>query len=179
MPVTEGYGSGMNLDKFRQQVAPLLEVDERVEAAVKVTPRGAAHEAIMRGAGAAGGTAVSGGLAGAGAAIGAKFGAEAGDAGRAERAEAGLDVGVAAQVVLAVTDRRIVLVKRSALGKPKEILSDAARDAITSAELRDAKLFGQNMPEIVLEMASGAEAGFAVAKVDRRDGDGVLEALGG
>lgn len=169
----------MRLDKFRQQVASLLEVGETVEAAVKVTPRGAAHEAIMRGAGAAGGTAVSGALAGAGAAIGAKFGAGAGDAGRAERTDADLDVGPATQVVLAVTERRIVLIKRSALGRPKEILSDADRAAIRSAELRDAKLFGQNMPEIVLEMTSGAEAGFAVAKVDRKDGDAVLAALGG
>ena len=41
------------------------------------------------------------------------------------------------------------------------------------------KLFGQTMPEIQLTLASGAEAGFGVAKVDRKDGEAVAAALGG
>ncbi|MEM9465599.1 MAG: hypothetical protein AAGA90_09500 [Actinomycetota bacterium] len=169
----------MKLDKFRAQAAPLLDAGETVAAVAKVTPRGAAHEAILRGAGGAGGLAAGPALAGAGAAIGSAVGEQAGDAGREERDDAGLDVGNAMQVIFAVTDRRIVLLKRSALGKPKELLAALEREHVTGVVMGSTKLFGQTMPEIQLTLASGAEAGFGVAKVDRKDGDAVVAALGG
>ena len=169
----------MKLEKVREQAAGLLEAGETIEAAAKVMPRGAAHEAILGGAGAVGGMAGGAALAGAGAVIGAKAGEATGDAGRAEREEAGLDVGKATQVIFAVTDRRIVLLKRSALGKPKEVLAGLEREHVTSVVMGSSKLFGQTMPEIQLTLASGAEAGFGVAKVDRKDGEAVIAALGG
>jgi len=169
----------MKLDTFRSRAAALLEPGETVAAVAKVTPRGAAEEAIIRGAGAAGGTAVSPAFTGAGAAIGGSMGESVGAVGRDEREAAGLDVGRATQVYLAVTDRRVVLFKRSALGKPKEILSSAGRADVASAVMGETKLFGQTMPEIVVTMASGAEAGFGVAKIDRKDGESVVAALQG
>ena len=167
----------MKLDKVREQAAGLLDAGETIEAVAKVTPRGAAHEAILGGAGAVGGAAAGAALAGAGAAIGAKAGESAGDAGRAERDEAGLDVGNATQVIFAVTDRRIVLFKKSAFGKPKEVLAGLERAHVTSVVMGETSLFGQTMPEIQLTLASGAEAGFGVAKIDRKDGEAVIAAL--
>ena len=175
-----GYGSVMKLDKFRTQAAPLLDAGETVEAVAKVTPRGAAHEVISRGAGGAGGLAAGGAaLAGAGAVIGGALGEQAGDAGRDEREAAGLGVGNEMQVIFAVTDRRVVLFKRSAFGKPKEILAALEREHVAEVHMGSSKLFGQTMPEIQLTLASGVEAGFGVAKVDRKDGEAVVAALGG
>lgn len=167
----------MKLNKLREQAFDLLEPGETIEAAAKVTPRGAAHEAILGGAGAVGGLAADGVLVGAGAALGAKAGAADGQAGRDEREAAGLDVGMATQVIFAVTDRRIVLFKRSAFGKPKEVLAALEREHVTTVELGTSTLLGQTMPEIQLALASGAEAGFGVAKIDRRDGEAVVAAL--
>ncbi len=170
----------MKLDKFRSQAAALLAAGETVIAVAKVTPRGAAEEAILRGAGGAGGLAAGGAaLAGVGAVIGAKSGEVQGDAGRTERDNAGLDVGRAMQVLLAVTDQRIVLLKRSGLGKPKQILASMGRDQVVTATFGSTKLFGQTMGEIVLTLGSGAEAGFGVAKIDRKDGESVVAALSG
>ena len=41
----------------------------------------------------------------------------------------------------------------------------------------ETKLFGQKMAEIVLTTSTGAEAGFGVAKINRSDGEAVVEAL--
>ena len=84
---------------------------------------------------------------------------------------------MATQVIFAVTDRRIVLFKRSAFGKPKEVLAALERRHVTAVELGTSTLLGQTMPEIQLALASGAEAGFGVAKIDRRDGEAVVAAL--
>ena len=168
----------MELDKFRGQAADLLEAGEVVEAVAKVTPRGSVHEIITRGAGAAGGLAAGGPvLAGAGAVLGESFGEEATEAGRSEREEAGLDVGAQTQVIFAVTDRRIVMLKRSAFGKPTEVLAALPREHVAAVEMGSSKLFGQTMPEIQLTNAAGAEVGFGVAKIDRKDGEAIVAAL--
>ncbi len=109
--------------------------------------------------------------------VGQKAGSGPSDQGRAEREAAGVDVGNASQVLLGVTDRRVVMIKLSALGRAKEILAAVDRTAITTAEMGETKLFGQSMAEIVLTLNGGAEVGFGVAKVHRRDGDAVLVAL--
>ena len=178
MGPTERYRRGVDLDKFRARLAPLLDSGEHVVAAVKATPRGAAQEAIARGAGAAGGASVSASLAGPGAVAGEQFGTRHGEAGRQERRDAGLDVGNATQVVLVVTAHRVLLVERTAFGRPKAILAATDRSLVASVEQRESTLFGQSMPEIVLTMASGVEAGFSIARVDRADAQVVLAALG-
>ena len=167
----------MKLDKFRAQAAGLLEAGETVEAVAKVTPRGVAEEFIIRGAAGAGAGAVSPTLWAAGAAAADGMASSAGDEGRDERAEAGIDLGNAQQVIFAVTGQRLVFFKRSALGKPKEILASLPRNEVAAAVMGETKLFGQTMPEIQLTNAAGAEVGFGVAKIDRKDGEAIVAAL--
>ena len=160
-------------------VTPLLEPGERAVAGTKAMPRGAAHEAILGAAGGVAGGTVAPALAGAGFLAGAQAGEGAGDEGRAERADAGVDVGRAQQILLVVTDRRLLLCTTTWRGKPKEVAAALDRTAIQGVAMGEAKLFGQRMPEIVLTLASGAEVGFGVAKVNRSDGEAVVAALTG
>jgi hypothetical protein len=167
----------MKLDAMIKRIGPSIPAGESVLAATKATPRGAAHAAILGAAGAVGGATVAGGLAGAGAVAGGHAGATAGEAGRAERDDAGVDVGSASQVLLVATDRSVLLFALSGLGRPKDLTAQLDRDRISSVAIGETKLFGQKMMEIVITTATGAEAGFGVAKVHRRQGEAVMAAL--
>ncbi|MCP3936475.1 MAG: hypothetical protein GY708_14000 [Actinomycetia bacterium] len=166
------------MDKTIQRCLPLLDAGEQIAAAVKVLPRGAAHEAILGAAGAVAGGTLSPIAAGAGGVLGHRAGAAEGEAGRSERAEADLHVGSASQVLLAVTDRRVALFELGAFGKPKELAASLGRDRIKSVEFGETKLFGQKMGEIVIGTDDGSTVGFGVAKVHRRQGEEVVAALG-
>jgi len=168
----------VNTQKLLKKIAPMLPSGETALAATKATPRGAAHEAILGGAGAVAGGSVSAGLAGAGSVLGSAVGATAGDAGRSERAEADLDVGSASQILLVVTDVSLLLFALSALGRPSEITARLERSRISTVASGETSLFGQKMAEIVITTDAGAEAGFGIAKVHRKQGDAVLAALG-
>ena len=100
-----------------------------------------------------------------------------GDAGRAERIDAELDVGRASQVLLVATDRSVLVFALSGLGRPKEDPARLDRSRIAAVRTGEAKLFGQKMTEIVLVTDTGAEAGFGIAKIHRKDGQTVVEAL--
>ncbi len=163
----------MKLDGFES----LLDPGERPLAAVKAMPRGAAQETILGAAGGVAGGSVSPALAGGGFVLGQKAGESAGDQGRAEREEAGVDVGRAQQVCLVVTDRRLVLCRTNWRGKPKDVMAALDRSAIAKVELGETKLFGQKMAEIVLTTSTGAEVGFGVAKINRSDGEVVVDVL--
>jgi len=167
----------MNLQKMQAKCAAVLGPGETLVAATKAMPRGAAHEVILGAAGGVAAAGVSPGLSGAGMIAGQKAGAGVGDEGRAERDAAGVDVGNATQVLLGVTDRRLVMIKLSALGKAKEILAAVDRSEITGVAMGETKLFGQTMAELVLKLSGEAEVGFGIAKVHRKDGDAVLAAL--
>jgi len=167
----------MNTEKMLKKIAPMVPAGETVLAATKATPRGAAHEAILGGAGAVAGGSVSTVLVGAGGVLGSAAGAGAGDAGRSERADAELDVGRASQILLVVTDASILLFGLSALGRPSEITARIERSRISSVQAGETTLFGQKMAEIVVTTDTGAEAGFGIAKVHRKHGDAVLAAL--
>ena len=67
----------------------------------------------------------------------------------------------------------------STLGRPKDLTATLARSDIASVSMGETSLFGQKMPEIVIDTVSGAEVGFGVAKIKRRQGDEVVSALGG
>jgi hypothetical protein len=120
---------------------------------------------------------VSPGLLGPGIIAGQKAGSSRTEEGKAEREAAGVNVGSAVQVLLGVTDRRVVLISLSTLGKAKEVLAAADLSDIASVVMGESKLFGQTMAEIVLTLDGGAEVGFGVAKVHRKDGDSVVAAL--
>lgn len=169
----------MNIDKLQQRCAGLLADGERLVAATKAMPRGSAHEVILGAAGSVAGGTISPALAGAGAIVGAKAGSEEGDLGRSERSAAGVDVAGATHVLLAVTDRRVALIKLGAFGKPKSVEAALERSAISRVVMGETKLFGQRMPEIVITTTEGHEVGFGVAKVHRRDGEAVVAALAG
>ena len=108
---------------------------------------------------------------------GQKAGSSQTEEGKAEREAAGVDVGSAVQVLLSVTDRRVVLIELSTLGKAKEVLDAVDLSRITGVAMGKTKLFGQTMGELVLTLDGGAEVGFGVAKVHRKDGDSVVAAL--
>lgn len=114
-----------------------------------------------------------------GAVLGSNVGQAQGDAGREERDDAGVDVGRASQVLLVVTEKSVALFALSALGRPKDLTATLARSDIASVSMGETSLFGQKMPEIVIDTASGAEVGFGVAKINRRQGEEVVSALGG
>ena len=164
----------MNLAKIRDRCAPLLDISETLVAAAKVSPRGSAYEVILGAAGAVGGGAVSPTLAGAGAVVGAGAAASLGDAGRVERSDLGLDVGRATQVLLGVTDCRVVLVQLSALGRPKTIMASVDLARIERVALGETSLLGQKMTEIVFTFAGAAETGFGAAKIHRGDAERVV-----
>jgi hypothetical protein len=168
----------MKTEKMVERIRDQVPAGETVVAAAKTIPRGSAHEAILGAAGAVAGGTVNPALAGTGSVFGSDVGEATGDAGRQERAEAGADVGKASQVLLVVTERAVLLFPLSALGRPKEMLARLERSDISSTAQGEAKLFGQRMMEIVLTTAAGAEIGFGVAKVHRREGEAVLAALG-
>ncbi len=167
----------MNVDKLRKKIEPMVPPGETVIALTKAVPRGAAHEIILGAAGAVGGATAAPVLAGAGGVLGSTAGQGHGDAGRAERAEADLDVGRATNVLLVATDQSVMVFALSGLGRPKEAPARLDRSQITSVGIGEARLFGQKMMEIVVVTATGAEAGFGVAKVHRRYGQMVVEAL--
>lgn len=167
----------MNLEKMHGKCAAILEPGEALVAAVKATPRGAAHEVILGAAGGVAAAGVSPGLAGAGLIAGQRAGSGPTEEGKAEREAAGVDVGNATQVLLAVTDRRVAMIKLSALGKAKEVLAAIDLSTITGVGMGETKLFGQTMAEIVLTLNGDVEVGFGVAKVHRKDGDSVVAAL--
>lgn len=169
----------VNIDKLQQRCAGLLADGERLVAATKAMPRGSAHEIILGAAGSVTGGTISPLLAGAGAMVGARAGSQEGDRGRSERSAAGVDVAAATNILLAVTDRRVVLLKLSSFGKPKAVEAALARRAIAGVVMGETKLFGQRMAEIVLTTTEGHEVGFGVAKVHRRDGEAVVAALAG
>jgi hypothetical protein len=167
----------VNTEKMTQKCAAMLDTSETIVAAAKVMPRGATQEMILSAAGAVAGGTVAPAAAGVGAVLGSAAGQGVGDAGRDERTEAGMDVGGAQQVLLAVTDRRVVLFAVSAFGKPKELTTAVDRTRIRSVALGEAKLFGQTMAEVVITLDTGAEVGFGAAKVHRRDAEAVVVAL--
>ena len=168
----------MNTEKMLRKVAPMIPAGEVVLAATKATPRGAAHEAILGGAGAVAGGSVTAALAGAGGALGLAAGRGVAEEGRSERAAADLDVATATQVLLVVTDQSLLLFGLSALGRPKEAPTRLDRSRLVEVRGGTTSLFGQKMMEIVFVTDFGAEAGFGVAKVHRRQGEAVLDALG-
>ena len=167
----------MNIDKLQQRCAGLLADGEQLVAATKAMPRGAAHEMILGAAGSVAGGTISPALAGAGAIAGSRSGSQEGARGRSERSAAGVDVSSATNILFAVTDGRVVLVKLSAFGRPKAVEAALERDAIADVVTGETKLFGQKMAEIVLTTTEGHEVGFGVAKVNRRDGEAVVAAL--
>ncbi len=171
------YGLGMDLQKMQAKCASVLESGETLVAAAKATPRGSAYAVIVGAAGGVAAAGVSPGLAGAGMIAGQKAGAGPTEEGRAEREAAGVDVGTETQVLLAVTARRVAMIKLSAFGKAKEVLASVDRSEISGVTMGETKLFGQTMAEIVLTLGEDAEVGFGVARVHRKDGDSVVAAL--
>ena len=167
----------MNIEKMQRKCSPVLEPGETLVAAAKAMPRGSVHEIILGAAGGVAAAGVSPGLLGPGIIAGQKAGSSRTAEGKAEREAAGVNVGSAVQVLLGVTDRRVVLISLSTLGKAKEVLAAADLSDIASVVMGESKLFGQTMAEIVLTLDGGAEVGFGVAKVHRKDGDSVVAAL--
>jgi hypothetical protein len=168
----------MNTEKMLRKVSPSIPAGEIVLAATKATPRGAAHEVILGAAGVVAGGSVAPVLAGAGGVIGSAAGEGVGSEGRAERAAAEIDVGHATQVLLVATDASVLVFALNALGRPKDDPARIGRDRIAQVRRSETSLFGQKMMEIVVITDEGAEAGFGVAKVHRRHGESVIEALG-
>ena len=167
----------MQIAKMVQLIEPQLG-GEPVLAATKAVPHGAMHEVILSAAGAAVGGETTPLAAGAGAALGSQVGAPTGEAGRAERSAAGLDVGSANQVLLVVTEQRIVLFALSAFGRPKDLTAEIDRSRVDAVYMGETSLLGQKMAEIQIVLDSGHEVGFGVAKVHRNNGGEVVAALG-
>jgi hypothetical protein len=167
----------MNIEKVQRKCSAVLEPGEALVAASKAMPRGSVHEVILSAAGGVAAAGVSPELLGAGMIAGQKAGSSQTEEGKAERNAAGVDVGSAVQVLVGVTDRRVVLIALSTLGKAKEILAAVDLSDIAGVAMGKSKLFGQTLAEIVLTLDGGAELGFGVAKVHRKDADSVVAAL--
>jgi len=173
---TTQWRSTINLGKLRKQTAQILG-GASIIAAAKVTPSGAVTEIITGAAGAVAAAAVDPSLATAGLIAGSQAGAENTEADRAERTEAGTDLGAQTQVLLTVTPDQVVILKRSALGKPSAVLATINREDISHTALGTTKLLGQTMSEIQITLTAGATIGFGVARVHRADGESVVTAL--
>lgn len=167
----------MKLEAARKQGAHLLEAGEQIVGAVKATPRGSLHEIILGGAGASAFGQVAPALGGAGFELGRQLGQSESDEGRNERSEADVDVGRVSQVVLLATDRRILLCSTSFLGKIKEVLATVDRTRVTHVSLDSTSLFGQTMPEVLLQLDDEHEVGFGVAKIHRQAAEALVGAL--
>ena len=176
-PIALTYCWPMNIEKMQRKCSAVLEPGETLVAALKAMPRGSVQEIILGAASGVAAAGVSPELLGLGMIAGQKAGLSHTEEGRAERQAAGVDVGSAVQILLGVTDRRVVLIALSTMGKAKEALAAVDLSDIAGVAMGESKLFGQTMAEIVLTLDGGAEAGFGVAKVHRKDGDSVVAAL--
>lgn len=159
-----------NVNKTAALVGADLEPGETLLAAVKASPAGQAHQQIL-------GMAGMSQLGVAGAVAGDRLGERWSEAGQAARADAGIDTGQAMQVLVGLTDRRLLMWKVGGLrGRPKELMGSLSRGDIDRLELGTTSLFGISQPEIVVHTTAAASFGLAVAKINRSDAEQLVAA---
>ena len=159
-----------NVKKTAALVAADLEPGEPLLAAVKASPAGQAHQQIL-------GMAGMSQLGVPGAVAGTRLGERWSEAGEAARADAGIDTGQAMQVLVGLTDRRLLMWRVGGLrGRPRELIGALARADIDRLELGTTSLFGFTQPEVVVHTTAGASFGLAVAKVNRTDAEHLVAA---
>ncbi len=145
-----------------------LEPDEQVVDAIRATPGGELERVI---GGAAGGVA----LGALGFVVGAGLGERAGREARAAAEEVGVQAkGV--DVMLVLTDRRLLVYQLGMTGKPKERIGSLSRCEIADLNEGRLRILGQQMPALKVTTTSGASTAFGVARIRRAQLASFLEA---
>ncbi len=159
-------------DKLVRGITADMEPGETILSAVKATPAGEAEAGIL---GAAAGVALGAGGFVGGAEAGAELGAEE----RSGTEAAGVASSKGRQVVVVLTDRRILVYTAGFSGKAKDFLGAIPLSEVSSVEMGTMKLFGQSMPQIYVTTTAGHTAGFGVAKIHKKLGVAFVEAYEG
>ena len=103
------------------------------------------------------------------------LGEEAKNKGETERAEAGLDLGNHNQVIVGITDKRLLIWSTKFFGGAKELLAAINRSQIKSIERIETKLLVANMPAIKITLKNNSSFDLQVAKVHIKKGEQIIE----
>lgn len=151
--------------KLQPVAEDVLESGERLLGAVRASGRGVTRAVIGGAAGAVGGVTAAPAMGGVGAVIGSEAGAADRAEGRQEEEAAGLPP-LPPQMALGLTDRRLLIFKRSALsGKPKELVAQIPRDRIEGIEGEDSGS-ALKPDRLTVVLIDGGQVSFEIPRAD-------------
>lgn len=147
------------MDKLTKKVQKDLLEGETILTSVKAAPKGILEGAILSGAI----------YSGTGVMVDSeKVGDTYKKEGEEERKSAGLDLGNHNQVIVGLTEKRVLIWSTKLFGAPKELLGAINRDDISKLERVNSKLLVANMPAIEFTLKSGGSFQLQVGKIASR-----------
>lgn len=153
----------MNLNKFNQKVSNVLLQDESIIVHSKVTPKGSIDGAILSAAGfSAGGAALGMAMSG--------MGDQKKVQGQQERESAGIDLGNHNQVIVGLSNKRLLVWSKNLVGSPKKLIAAINRNDIKDITMIETKVLTSKMPALHIELNNNTAFDLQIAKIHKKKG---------
>lgn len=153
----------MSLIKFNQRVSNSLLQDEKIVAHAKVTPKGSIDGAILSAAGfSAGGVALGMTMS--------KMGDDKKLRGEQERKEAQVNLGNHGQVIVGLSNKRLLVWSKNLIGSPKKLIAAINRNDINDITMIETKILTSKMVALHIQLNNNTAFDLQIAKIHKKKG---------